>query len=442
MARIKLYLTHVISSFIFLAILIVAFSLYRDFIISVFTNPQKYFWNGLSTDDIHINIIFIFLTIVAVLVSYIFYLLLTFNTRSEIQILQATKSLTLSKEQFEWLYENAPVPYILIDRDAIISQPNKSTLRFFEVSPEEIAGKNLFSFVYPEDKEEAEKLFQYYKSNISVNRKEIRMITKSEAVRTVLLSIFVMKNPVNSKNSGLAMLFDVTEEKLLDKQKSEFVSLASHQLRTPLATAKWYTEMLISGDIGEVSEKQKEYLEKLHIANEEMVDLVDVLLNVSRIEMGTLPIDKKQTNVEEITESILADFSVEIERKGIRVEKKYNDNLKNIKSDPKLLRIVIQNLISNAIKYTPSGGGVSIIFEESLIKGKKIIISDSGIGIPKNAQSMIFTKLFRADNARVLENVSGTGLGLYLVKSIIGSMGGDLSFVSEENKGSIFTINL
>jgi two-component system sensor histidine kinase VicK len=315
-------------------------------------------------------------------------------------------------------------------------------LRFFEVSPEEIAGKNLFSFVYPEDKEEAEKLFQYYKSNISVNRKEIRMITKSEAVRTVLLSIFVMKNPVNSKNSGLAMLFDVTEEKLLDKQKSEFVSLASHQLRTPLATAKWYTEMLISGDIGEVSEKQKEYLEKLHIANEEMVDLVDVLLNVSRIEMGTLPIDKKQTNVEEITESILADFSVEIERKGIRVEKKYNDNLKNIKSDPKLLRIVIQNLISNAIKYTPSGGGVSIIFEESLIKGKKIIISDSGIGIPKNAQSMIFTKLFRADNARVLENVSGTGLGLYLVKSIIGSMGGDLSFVSEENKGSIFTINL
>jgi two-component system sensor histidine kinase VicK len=200
--------------------------------------------------------------------------------------------------------------------------------------------------------------------------------------------------------------------------------------------------MLISGDIGEVSEKQKEYLEKLHIANEEMVDLVDVLLNVSRIEMGTLPIDKKQTNVEEITESILADFSVEIERKGIRVEKKYNDNLKNIKSDPKLLRIVIQNLISNAIKYTPSGGGVSIIFEESLIKGKKIIISDSGIGIPKNAQSMIFTKLFRADNARVLENVSGTGLGLYLVKSIIGSMGGDLSFVSEENKGSIFTINL
>jgi PAS domain S-box-containing protein len=369
-------------------------------------------------------------------------LLLTFNTRSELQVWEATKSLVLSKEQFEWLYDNAPVPYILLGKDGVVGQPNKSTLRFFEVSPEEIGGKNLFSYVHPDDKEEAEKLFQYYKSNISVNRKEVRMITKSGAVRTVLLSIFVMENPLSGKNSGLAMIFDITEEKLLDKQKTEFVSLASHQLRTPLATAKWYTEMLISGDIGELLPKQKEYLDKLHIANEEMIDLVDVLLNVSRIEMGTLPIDKKTINLEELTENVLTEFSVEIAQKDIHIEKKYDDNLKNITSDPKLLRIVIQNLISNAIKYTPKEGFVSITFEESLIGGKKIIISDTGIGIPKEAQNRIFTKLYRADNARGLENVSGSGLGLYLVKSIIGSMGGNISFASEENKGSIFTINL
>jgi signal transduction histidine kinase len=268
------------------------------------------------------------------------------------------------------------------------------------------------------------------------------MITKSGSVKTVLLSVFAVKNPASSESTGLAMIFDITEQKLLDQQKTEFVSLASHQLRTPLATAKWYTEMLISGDIGEISPKQKEYLERLHMANEEMIDLVDVLLNVSRIEMGTLAIDKKLINVQELTESVLAELSMEIEKKEIHIEKKYNNNLQSVKTDSKLLRIIIQNLIGNAVKYTARGGSVSVVFEESLINGKKIIVSDTGIGIPKEDQDKIFTKLFRAENVRKLENVSGTGLGLYLVKSIVNSMGGDISFESEENKGSVFTIKL
>jgi PAS domain S-box-containing protein len=442
MSQTKLYLKHLLSSFVFLFILIEIIFLSHDFIGNFFVNPQKYFGGSLSVTEMQSNILFVLIIVISVLISYIFYLLLTFNTRFELQVMDATKSLAMSKKQFEWLYENAPIPYILLDKNALINRPNKSTLRFFGVLPEEIESKNLFSYVYSEDNEEAEKLFQYYTSNISVSRKEIRMITKSGSVKTVLLSVFAVKNPASSESTGLAMIFDITEQKLLDQQKTEFVSLASHQLRTPLATAKWYTEMLISGDIGEISPKQKEYLERLHMANEEMIDLVDVLLNVSRIEMGTLAIDKKLINVQELTESVLAELSMEIEKKEIHIEKKYNNNLQSVKTDSKLLRIIIQNLIGNAVKYTARGGSVSVVFEESLINGKKIIVSDTGIGIPKEDQDKIFTKLFRAENVRKLENVSGTGLGLYLVKSIVNSMGGDISFESEENKGSVFTIKL
>ena len=172
-----------------------------------------------------------------------------------------------------------------------------------------------------------------------------------------------------------------------------------------------------------------------------MISLVDVLLNVSRIEMGTLPVNLESTNLEELCQSVLSELSLQIEKNKIYIERQYNDFLKDVKSDPKLLRIVIQNLISNAVKYTRDNGTVTITFDESLGQ-KKIIISDTGLGIPKEEQERVFTKLFRAKNVRDLKNGQGTGLGLYMVKSIIESLGGSISFVSEENKGSIFTIIL
>jgi len=125
----------------------------------------------------------------------------------------------------------------------------------------------------------------------------------------------------------------------------------------------------------------------------------------------------------------------------LSINKQYGDNLKDIESDPRLLRIAIQNLISNAVKYTPDGGSITITFEDS-VGEKAIIISDTGLGIPKEEQDKVFTKLFRADNVRNIKNSQGTGLGLYLVKSIVETMGGSIGFVSEESRGSTFTIKL
>lgn len=329
----------------------------------------------------------------------------------------------------------------MLNKNAKIHDPNKAALRFFGVFPEDIEDKNFFSYLSGENQDQAEQFFQYYKSNIPINRRDVDMITKSGEVRSVQLSVFGIGSPSSLSHTGLAMIFDVTEQKLLDKAKTEFVSLASHQLRTPLATAKWVTEMLTSKDIGELSPKQKEYIDKLHNANNEMINLVDVLLNVSRIEIGTLPVDIKPTNVQELSESILEELSLMINKKNLKIDRQYNGLLQNIESDPKLLRIVIQNLILNSVKYTPENGSISIIFEESG-REKRITVSDNGLGIPEAQQDRIFSKLFRADNVRGIQDSQGTGLGLYLVKSMVRLIDGSISFVSEENVGSSFTITL
>lgn len=240
---------------------------------------------------------------------------------------------------------------------------------------------------------------------------------------------------------GAIVVFrDITKEKEIDKSKTEFVSLASHQLRTPLSAIRWYSEMLDSEKLGTLNVSQKDYLSEIYKSNRRMIDLVNALLNVSRIDMGTFAIEPEPTDIKEISESVLKELFVKIQESDLHVTEFYGDDLPKVNVDPKLMRIIIQNLLSNAMKYTPKGGNVSL----SLTRDEKNIlvkVADSGVGIPANVQDKIFTKLFRADNARVVES-EGTGLGLYIIKSIVERGGGRTWFVSEENKGTTFFVEI
>lgn len=406
------------------------------FLDDILSRPQFYFDTSFTSEEIQFVLIRIALIVISVLVSYVVYLFLSSDTRAELLASHATKTLSVSLEQFEKLYEEAPVPYVIINTSGLILQPNKAALRFFGVVSEEIKNQNLFFYQPEEDQEKAEKFDRYYKSGLSINQEEVRMKTKNGDLKWASLSVFKVQNLGDYKNVGLATLVDITEQKKLDRAKTEFVSLASHQLRTPVSTIKWYTEMLLSGDLGEMSPKQKDYVNIVYKVNEDMVELINTLLNVSRIEIGTLKVEKTDTNVAELAESVLLELSAQIESKKLNIFRQYNGSLKKVENDPKLLRIVLQNLLSNAVKYTPEHGNIRIIFKESLL-GKTIMIADSGVGIPEAEQDKIFTKMFRASN---VYGGQGTGLGLYLVKSIVKTIGGEISFVSEENKGTTFTI--
>jgi PAS domain S-box-containing protein len=418
------------------------------YLIDFFLNPQKYIEFGslfvsYSVSDIQILILSITFYTLIVLVGYIVYLLATASTRAELVSNYQNKDLLASKFELEELYENAPVPYLTIDKEAEIIGCNKSALRFFGVVPEEIKTKNFFAYASEEDVDLAKKFFNFYKSDVPINKKEIRIRTKKGDSKWVSLSIFLTKDSVTKEKNGLVTVFDITDQKNLDQAKTEFVSLASHQLRTPLATIKWYVEMLNSNQLGQLNEKQMEYLNKMYSVNTEMIDLVDILLNVSRVEIGTLKVEKQSVNVPEIIDGILVELASQIDKKKINFNKKYNDGLTKIESDPRLLRIIIQNLITNAIKYNKDGGSVDIEIKNKFGMGQgSIIISDTGLGIPKEDQDKIFTKLFRAGNVKDVGSSQSTGLGLYLVKSIIESLGGSISFRSAEGAGSTFTLEL
>ena len=199
--------------------------------------------------------------------------------------------------------------------------------------------------------------------------------------------------------------------------------------------------MLLAGDAGEVTPTQKKYLEEIYNGNQRMVDLVNTLLDVSRIELGTFIVESKPTDFTKLVLSVVAEQRPQIDEKKIKFVPSFEDNIPLMQADPKLLRMVIQNLLSNAIKYTPDDGRIKLSLSLADKRNVLLKVFDTGYGIPKNQQDKIFGKLFRADNV-VGKDTEGTGLGLYLAKSIVEQAGGQIWFKSIENRGSTFFVLL
>jgi PAS domain S-box-containing protein len=274
---------------------------------------------------------------------------------------------------------------------------------------------------------------------------------KEMANHTVLLTKDGEKIPVSDSAAplkdddgnilGCVVVFrDVAKERALDRAKTEFVSLASHQLRTPLTYINWYSEMLLNDKEGKLSKAQVNYADEVRKGSKRMVDLINGLLNVSRLEAGTLGIDRKKLNIIEIAKDLVKEIGISAKEKGINIVEEYSKNDITIYHDSKLVRILFQNLISNAVKYTPNNGKVRVSVSA---RGDKIniVVSDTGYGIPKDQQDRIFQKFFRAANI-MTKDTTGTGLGLYIVKSIIDQSKGKIWFKSQVNKGTSFFMQL
>jgi signal transduction histidine kinase len=226
----------------------------------------------------------------------------------------------------------------------------------------------------------------------------------------------------------------------LSHMKSEFINIISHQLRAPLTNLKWAVEYLTSENLENDKEKKEEYNSSINKNVERMVELVDNLLIVSRLEQDKIPFQKKEVSLEEVVETFITQFKAFAEASNIKIDFVCEKNLPKIFADISQIKLVVENLIDNAIRYT-KGGQISIELKRKNNKHVFFSIKDSGVGIPQKDQMFIFQKFFRAENA-LRAQTRGSGLGLYIVKVIVEKLGGKIWFESEEGQGTTFYFTL
>ncbi len=273
--------------------------------------------------------------------------------------------------------------------------------------------------------------------------KEINPIFRKEleVKDDLVLEVSVLAISREKQIENLVVLHNVTREKLVERMKTEFVSITAHQLRTPLSAIKWTLKMLLDEDLGKITKEQREFIEKTYQSNERMISLINDLLNVTRIEEGRYVYNPVLSNITKLVESLIKQCEDEINIRNINLEfKKPKKELPKVLIDVEKINLAVQNLLYNAIQYNKLGGSIKI----SLKSNKKEIefsIEDSGVGIPKKQEKRIFTKFFRAANVMRMDT-RGSGLGLFIVKNIIEAHKGRIWFKSKEGKGSIFYFTL
>ncbi|MDP3975768.1 MAG: ATP-binding protein [bacterium] len=352
----------------------------------------------------------------------------------EKKVLDRTKSLEMSRVKEEAILLSIGDGLLVTDEKGNIIIINATAERLFGKKSKDVVGK-MFSKVIPLENEKGMAI-SFEKNHVitapttsSPTANPSYFFMREDKTR---FPMAIMATPVVLNGmviGGIKIFRDITHEREIDKAKTEFVSLASHQLRTPLSTVNWYAEMLLAGDVGVLNEKQKKYLDEVYRSNQRMVELVNALLDVASLEVGTFLIEPEPTDICKLTQSVIDEQRPQIDAKNLTFSFLCGKDVSSMQADPKLLRMVMQNILSNAVKYTPEGGNIALSIDLAGKKNLLLKITDTGYGIPKNQQNKIFTKLFRADNVRD-KDTDGTGLGLYIVKSIVENCGGKIWFKS------------
>ena len=258
-----------------------------------------------------------------------------------------------------------------------------------------------------------------------------------------LLPVAVTVSPVllDGRPVGAIEVFrDITEELEIDRMKSEFISLASHQLRTPATAVKTYVALLKDGFAGDLNESQKRFAEMAYDSNERQLQIINDLLVVARTESQSLTLKKDRVDLRVLVKEVLGQQKNVIKKRRQSLRVNLPDRALHHEVDPSFFRMVIDNLLSNASKYTPEGGQISL--ELVRRKGRvDLIVSDTGVGIEPGDINRLFQKFTRIDNP-LSSRVGGSGIGLYLLKQIVDLHGGDVDVESAPGKGTSFTIKL
>lgn len=258
-----------------------------------------------------------------------------------------------------------------------------------------------------------------------------------------LLAVAVTVSPIllDGKPVGAIEVFrDISKEYEVDRMKSEFISLASHQLRTPLTAIKLDAYMLKEGFVGDLTPEQHRQVKMILFSIDRMEELISALLNITRIEAGRIAVTPRNTQLDGLVRTIVKELGSAAKEKNISIAVKTKSKLPRLVTDTLLVKETCANLLSNAIKYSPPDSTVTVDLYED---GDYLVfcVKDSGYGIPKSEQNRVFTKFYRGSNIKQKEAV-GTGLGLYMIKGVVDNLDGKIWFDSQEGKGTTFYVSL
>lgn len=292
-------------------------------------------------------------------------------------------------------------------------------------------------------------LFLGEHKSLGYSSRDIEMLESIAGELAVSIRNSLSMEEINELNKSLQRRIDEATKELrfsnrqlqrLDEAKNEFISMASHQLRTPLTSIKGYLDMMLEGDLGKISPTQRAVLREAFSSSERMVRLINDFLNVSRLQTGKFTIDKQSVDIAQILRDEVSLLKVVADQRSVEMILKIDKKIPSLAVDSEKIRQVILNMIDNAIYYSSPHKKVVITLKSS---GKMIefLVKDSGIGVPKSEQANLFGKFFRGTNAKK-RRPDGTGVGLFLAKKVILSHDGEMIFESEEGKGSTFGFKL
>jgi len=335
---------------------------------------------------------------------------------------------------FDMLYNNSPVAYVTLNQSGALVNYNAAAVQLLETNFSDLGGRSFFSLCDPEFNHSV--LVEKIKAGLTINELEMPLRTVMGSTVWVLLSVFSLRE----RGELLLTLVNITEQKKIDTAKSEFVALATHQLRTPIAAIRYAADLLTKHIVDGQTERNATYLDKINRDVLRMLAFINYVLHVSKLEMGTFATEASSITVNAFLDDILEEFEGRIANQHIAVTRRGEPATQTMSTDPRLLNIILSNIISNAVKYTPPEGSLDVSYASD---GQVIrfAITDTGIGIPEAEIPQLFRKFFRASNAQS-QHTEGTGLGLYIVQEAAKQLGGSIEVASEEGKGTTFTVIL
>jgi len=364
----------------------------------------------------------------------------------EDEIEARTSELEEEYEKDRTILKALNIGLLVVDKDGNVIQANPTAGRLLNIASEKLLGRHITKVIdifkhekpLPKEKHPILRCLKT-KKEVHVNPEVHLSIKRTDGT---YLAVKISSTPLvkNRKLLGAVILFqDVTIERQIDYMKTDFINLASHHLRTPLSSLHWYLELLSSEHQKNLTKDQKSFIIEMRLAAKKMSGVVEELMDASRLnESGVSPVIER-VNMTDSVKDLIKDTTTLFTKKNISIETSMPSKPVYVHTDPLLASIIIQNLISNAVKYSKEEGGK---IQVSITKTQKTInvsVKDQGIGIPFAEQGRIFEKLYRAENARHIET-DGAGLGLYSCKMIAEKLGANISFKSIENKGTVFTV--